>query len=164
MRSIIQTLTLMLSGRSAEDTICGARTVLEVTRGCPQGGILSPILWCMVIDSLLVELNEAGIFTQGYSDDVASLVTGDFIDTIGEVMRSALKIVEKWCKANKLKVNPINTKMVLFSKRKQMDASKLGKFTKPSEFSSHCYLTLDYDGEIVKQRLNFGVICCIFLR
>lgn len=64
----------MFSGRSVQATICGSSMKLGVTRGCPQGGILSPILWCMVIDSMLVKLNDSGIFTQGYSDDVASLV------------------------------------------------------------------------------------------
>lgn len=33
----------MLSGRSLEATVCGTSPKLEVTRGCPQGGILSPI-------------------------------------------------------------------------------------------------------------------------
>ena len=34
----------MLSSRSVEATVCGTSTKVGVTRGCPQGGILSPIL------------------------------------------------------------------------------------------------------------------------
>lgn len=125
IRWIIQ----MLSVRSIEATICGTSTKLGVTRGCPQGGILSPILWCMVIDSLLVKLNDSGIFTQGYSDDVSSLVCGDFISTIGDLMRTVLRTVEEWCSANKLKVNPIKTKMILFSKRRGEQVLDLGNFS-----------------------------------
>lgn len=29
-----------------------------VDRGCPQGGVLSPLLWCVVIDGLIRSLNE----------------------------------------------------------------------------------------------------------
>lgn len=73
----------MLSGRSVEATVCGKGTKLGVTRGCPQCGIVSPILW---LSSLLVKLNASGIFTQGYSDDVASLITSDFISTICDLL------------------------------------------------------------------------------
>lgn len=86
----IRWIVKMLSGRTVEATICGTSTKLGVTKGCPQGGILSPILWCMVIDSLLVKLNNLGLFTQGYSDDVSC---GDFADTIGDLMRLAMRTV-----------------------------------------------------------------------
>lgn len=125
----IRWIIRMLSGRTVEATICGTNIKLGVTRGCPQGGILSPILWCMVIDSLLVKLNDSGIFAQGYSDDVSTLICGDFVATIGDLMRTAIKIVEVWCLENKLKVNPAKTKIIFFSRRKAEAASHLGNFT-----------------------------------
>ncbi|KAL6417747.1 hypothetical protein ACFW04_014346 [Cataglyphis niger] len=42
-----------------------------VARGCPQGGVLSPLLCCLVIDGLLSKLNDKGFFAQGYVDDLA---------------------------------------------------------------------------------------------
>jgi hypothetical protein len=33
-----------------------------VSRGCPQGGILSPLLWCLVVDDLIARLNGGGIY------------------------------------------------------------------------------------------------------
>lgn len=101
---------------------------MGVTRGCPQGGILSPILWCMVIDSLLVRLNESGVFTQGYSDDVSSLVRGFCLSTVGDIMRSTLKVVEGWCAEKGLKVNPVKTKVILFSKNYKVSEQELGTF------------------------------------
>lgn len=80
----------MLSGRSVQATVCGTNLSLGVTKGCPQGGILSPILCCMVVDSLLVKLNDSGVFAQGYSDDVSCLICGDFPDTVGDLTRRAL--------------------------------------------------------------------------
>ena len=124
----IKWIVAMLSGRTVEATICGTTTKLGVTRGCPQGGILSPILWCMVIDSLLVELNNGGFFTQGYSDDVSCLICGDFLVTIGDLMRTAMGIVERWCLKNGLRINPVKTKLVLFSRRRNDDVVSLGDF------------------------------------
>lgn len=124
----IRWILTMLSGRTVKANVCGTDLSLCVTRGCPQGGILSPILWCMVIDSLLVELNQCGVFTQGYSDDVSSLVCGFSVDTVGDVMRMGLKIVEKWCDDRGLRVNPVKTKLVLFSKRRSGDENLLGEF------------------------------------
>lgn len=144
----------MLSGRSVQATICASSTKLGVTRGCPQGGILSPILWCMVIDSLLVKLNDSGMFTQGYSDDVASLISGDCISTVGDLMRTALKIIEKWCIENKLTMNPIKTKMILFSKRRIAENSKVGDFTL---FNKEVSLvsTVKYLGVILDNKLTW---------
>jgi hypothetical protein len=31
-----------------------------VARGCPQGGVLSPLLWSLVVEELLVGLNQGG--------------------------------------------------------------------------------------------------------
>jgi hypothetical protein len=42
--------------------------------GCPKGGLLSPLLWNLVIDGLIVNLNNAGYCTQGYADDLAILI------------------------------------------------------------------------------------------
>ena len=82
----------------------------------------------MVIDSLLVELNNGGFFTQGYSDDVSCLICGDFLVTIGDLMRTAMGIVERWCLKNGLIINPVKTKLVLFSRRRNDDVVSLGDF------------------------------------
>jgi len=34
----------------------------EISRGCPQGGVLSPLLWCLVVDDLVTRLSGSGIF------------------------------------------------------------------------------------------------------
>lgn len=40
----------------------------SVWRGFPQGGVLSPLLWCWVVDKSVKELNEAGFYVQAYAD------------------------------------------------------------------------------------------------
>lgn len=49
----------------------------SVFQVCPQRGALSPLLWCPVVGSILVQLNCLGYYTVGYVDDLAiSLLLG----------------------------------------------------------------------------------------
>jgi hypothetical protein len=43
---------------------------IAVSRGRPQGGMLSPLLWCLVVNELLARLNDGGVYSQGYADDI----------------------------------------------------------------------------------------------
>jgi len=45
---------------------------IMVSRDCPQGEVLSPLLWCLVVDELLSRLNGGGVCTQVYADDMFS--------------------------------------------------------------------------------------------
>jgi len=86
-------------------------------RGCPQGGVLSPLLWCLVVDELLVKLQEAGLLVCGYADDVAAIVRGSFLSTLKELMDKALKIIQSWCQAKGLTVNPSKTEAMIFTRK-----------------------------------------------
>ncbi|KAI5739584.1 hypothetical protein M8J77_020980 [Diaphorina citri] len=113
-------ITQLLETRKISAEIFGSRKEIYAARGCPQGGVLSPRLWNLVANSLLVELNDAGFFTLGYADDFVILVRGKYINTLMELLQSALSMVEKWCKSKGLKVNPLKTTMVPFTKKYKM--------------------------------------------
>ncbi len=55
----------------------------KVTEGCFQGGVLSPLLWCMVVDSLLQQLNAEGYRTQGCADDFTMVVVVVVVVVVG---------------------------------------------------------------------------------
>ncbi|XP_067208430.1 uncharacterized protein [Linepithema humile] len=88
-----------------------------VGRGCPQGGVLSPLLWCLVADGLLRALDDRGFTAQGYADDVAILVRGPFLETLLELMQGALEVVEEWCQRTGLAVNPLKTGLTVFTRK-----------------------------------------------
>ncbi len=70
---------------------------ISVDRGCPQGGVLSPLLWSLVVDSLIRRLNEKGYFTLGYADDLTIIHIGKFCDVLSDMTQEALNIVQNWC-------------------------------------------------------------------
>jgi hypothetical protein len=53
-------------------TLNGISMGLTISRGCPQGGVLSPLLWCLLVDDLLARLSGGGVFIQDYADDMSS--------------------------------------------------------------------------------------------
>jgi hypothetical protein len=72
-----------------------------------------------VVDSLLEELNGQKIYTQGYADDLAVVVTGKFPGTIAELTQWALRCVEKWCVKKGLSINPDKTEITLFTRKRK---------------------------------------------
>jgi hypothetical protein len=79
-----------LEGRWATATIGGVSRSIAVAQGCTQGGVLSPLLWYLVVDELLTRLNEGGIYAQGYADDICLLEVGKFPKTVSGLIQWAL--------------------------------------------------------------------------
>ena len=140
-----------LRQRSLTATLADKSITKEITRGCPQGGILSPFLWNAVMDELLKECNENKLYTQAYADDIAGVIIG--IDPATLVQRAQViinKTVE-WGRRNGLRVSETKSEAVLFSlKRKDMrPRKKLRIGTKELEFSTSAkYLGVTLDSKL----------------
>jgi hypothetical protein len=68
--TIVRWVRATQEGRRATAALGGVSRSIAVAKGCPHGGILSPLLWSLVVDELLVGLNQGGIYAQGYADDI----------------------------------------------------------------------------------------------
>jgi hypothetical protein len=88
----------MLSNRMVRAEIRGVSSAMMVRGDCLQGGALSPFLWNMVINSLLVRLNNESLWAQGFADGIAIVINGKCLSTICELMQKALFIVQTWCR------------------------------------------------------------------
>lgn len=113
---IIAWIKGMLTSRRLKHRESIEETVFSPGRGCPQGGCLSPLLWTLVIDSLLVELRKDGkVF--GYADDLAIVVSGreKFAPSLEEKMNQMLNTVERWCRNTGLAVNPGKSNFMVIS-------------------------------------------------
>jgi len=52
-----------LAVRHGDTTIEG-----EPDKGCPQGGVLSPLLWFLVVNDRLEDLRKEGFLVYGYAE------------------------------------------------------------------------------------------------
>jgi hypothetical protein len=109
------------------------RVRVAVSRACPQGGVLSPLLWCLVVDDLIARLSMGGVYSQDYADDIYLLAVGKFPNTVSELMQRALHTVEKWCGRVGLSLNPDKTDLVVFTRKR-----KLSGFFEPLFFGVLC--------------------------
>jgi hypothetical protein len=131
-------------------TLGGLTRSVAVSTGCPQGGVLSPLLWCLV-NELLVRLNEGGVYSEGYADDICLLAVGKSPNTVSGLIQWALHTVETWCDELGLSVNPDKTGLVAFTRR------TLPGFFEPCLFGTilHCSMSVKNLGVILDLRLTW---------
>jgi hypothetical protein len=72
----------MLGSKEIIATLAGETLEGSVARGCPQGGVLSPLLWSLVVDELIGGLNGNDYYSMGYADDIAVLIRRKFPNTV----------------------------------------------------------------------------------
>lgn len=142
----------MLSHRKITFETGSEKLTVQATRGTPQGGVLSPTLWVIVMDKLLCELHRKGFTATGYADDLTIECRGKYLDTISDRLQQALKIVEKWCMEVGLTVHPDKSELVIYTKNKKLDGFKEPKIF-GKEISRHD--SAKYLGVILDSRLNW---------
>jgi retron-type reverse transcriptase len=108
----------MLGGRLVNTSLTGSSITAKVMRGCPQGGVLSPLLWNLVVDRLLTVTNDLGFSTLGYADDIVIRVQGKFANTVRELMQSTLNMIAEWAVKDGLNISPHKTAIVPFTNRR----------------------------------------------
>jgi len=111
-----------LEGRVVAATLNGSSMRVAVSRGCPQGDVLSPLLWCLV-DVLIARLSGGGIYIQGYADDICLLAVGEILNTVSWLVQLALINVWTWCNDIGLSVNPDKTEFAIFTTKRKLSGS-----------------------------------------
>ena len=151
--TIIRWIRATLEERQAT-AICRDTSVsIMVSKVCPQGGVLSPLLWCLVIDELLARLCGGGVYAQGYADDICLLAVGKFPNRLSRLTQWGLHTVEAWCTGHGLPINPDKTGLVDFARKR-----KLPGFFEPKLFGRtlQCSTSVKYLGVIMDSRLTWS--------
>lgn len=107
----------MLTTRYLQASLGTSEITKSAKRGTPQGGVLSPLLWTLVVNSILIEIGNSGVSIFAYADDVVLLVRGDYTDILSELLGRALRKLDKWSKEKGLNIHPGKTELVLFTRK-----------------------------------------------
>ena len=134
--AVNQWIMSMIHNRKITVELQGSKKEIPIKRGCPQGGILSPFLWNLVINELFdYTRNRIPNDLQGFADDLAlvSIVTapkrpdgttqGFDADTLREVTQKSLNSINQWCKQCGLKLSQLKTHCVMFTNRRNWSFS-----------------------------------------
>jgi len=113
-------ISFMLRHRILTSELMGTSVTIQVARGCPQGGVLSPILWNLVMDDLLTTLKAKvpSLFIQAFADDLVIAQQGIDPGTIVERVCQGLKHTGNWCTGSGLELNPNKTEVIVFNRRR----------------------------------------------
>ncbi|KAH7963898.1 hypothetical protein HPB52_023771 [Rhipicephalus sanguineus] len=108
-------LRTFLEQRSVFVQSHAGRVDAHPTLGSPQGSPLSPLLWNVVIDSLLSLPMPPGVVVQAYADDTIILVPAPTRSALGDLASEVLRRVVSWSRTVKVTLNCDKTFCVLFS-------------------------------------------------
>lgn len=115
----------MLSKREITADLGSVSISVKAVKGCPQGGVLSPLLWSLVVDELLTNLESQGFEIIGFADDIVIIVRGKYDSVITNRMQRALDYTIQWCITEGLDINPQKTHIIPFTKRRKLIISGL---------------------------------------
>jgi hypothetical protein len=117
---IVRWIKATREGRVAVGTVNDISLRFAISRGCPQGGVLLLLLWCLVVNDLITRLSGSADFIQGYADDLCLLAVGKFPNMLSGLTQWALSTVEIWCSEVGLSFNPDNTELVAFTRKRKL--------------------------------------------
>ncbi len=150
---IISWYDTMLRNRKVSAGLQGVSKTITPTQGSPQGGILSPLVWNLVMDSLLTKLQPHAVKAVGYADDVILIATGFDTSTLQQLMQDALSTVSDWSLKHGLKFNPQKTTVVMFNKARKFQTPQPKLYLGGTElFYSD---SVKYLGVTIQKRLSW---------
>lgn len=149
---IVDGIHTMLAKREITSELGGSSVTIRATKGCPQGGVLSPLLWSLVVDDLLRSLEAKGFEVVGFADDIVIVVRGKFDNIVSEKMQQALKYTQSWCIKEGLSINPSKIVIVPFTKKRKVNL----KSFKIGEVEIQVSSQVKYLGVILDAKLSWN--------
>ncbi len=97
------------------------RADVKVVKGCLEGAVLSPLLWCKLADSLLLKLNTVGYTSQAYADNLVLVTRSKYLSVVTYLMEGSLRIMDNLGKTKGPFINPQKTEIELFTRKKKTE-------------------------------------------
>lgn len=152
-KTIVDWIFEMLQKREITCSHGISTVTVRTVKGCPQGGVLSPLLWSLVVDELLSHLEAQGFEIIGFADDIVIIIRGKYEHVIRDRLQYALNMTTAWCKDEGLSINPHKTTIIPFTRRRKM--------TIPDLYLEGTKLVLSlkvkYLGVILDNKLNWNL-------
>ena len=108
----------MVSNRFITVSHCGESITKKATKGSPQGGVLSPLLWNLTLNTFLSSLGIHSNFVQAFADDLVILIRGICKHTIRDLAQQHLNNINRWCHTKGLKLSGVKSTAILFTNKR----------------------------------------------
>ena len=134
-KEMINWYTYYLKNRTVTVELARATKTRHLTRGTPQGGVLSPLAWNVNFEGLLDILKDKPAIGVGYADDGMVMVSGIDPDTLISIMQPYLNRASAWGVENGLNFSASKTIAVMFTKKRWQTSATLKMSGKEIDFS-----------------------------
>ncbi|UYV67441.1 hypothetical protein LAZ67_5000616 [Cordylochernes scorpioides] len=124
-----------------------------LSKGCPQGGPLSPLLWNIVLNDLLINFASPNSEIICYADDVSIVCWHKTIEGLKNETERTLNYVIQWCTRNKLKLSPEKTGLIHMHGKQNIPMGTQNFIIKPVEEVK--ILGIKFSNHRIKSKINF---------
>ena len=124
----------------------------------PQGGILSPFLWNLTLNDLLLHIKFDYSFVQAFANNLAIVVGGIDIPTIRAICQSYLKIINSWCTSTGVKLSVLKTQANMFTRKRKWSLDRPLSGNPVHLVTSVKYLGITIDSKIL-WKLHIEAAC-----
>ncbi|UYV66036.1 hypothetical protein LAZ67_3006256 [Cordylochernes scorpioides] len=114
--SMIKLLQLYFDNRRIRFRYSSTEINKKLSKGCPQGGPLSPTLWNILINEILNNNLDDNCETIGYADDITLICWNKTPEQLRKTIDNVLRKINKWCESRKLKLSDEKTKILYLYK------------------------------------------------
>ncbi|XP_046976629.1 uncharacterized protein LOC124542783 [Vanessa cardui] len=123
--NIRRLLDSYLDERKVRLRYAGEETVRTTNKGCVQGSIGGPILWNLLLDPLLHQMEKKEYYCQAFADDIVLVFAGETALEIERQANAALGFAHEWGVANKMKFAPHKTCAMILTNKLKYDTPRL---------------------------------------
>ena len=118
---------------------------LPLHAGVPQGSVLSPTLFSVMINDLFSGL-DPNVMHSLYADDGAAWVITPSLAEAVETMQHTISVIEEWSHTWGLELSTDKTKAVLFTNKRPRNIPNLYLYNTPIEYvNSYKFLGITFD-------------------
>ncbi len=120
--------------------------------GTPQGGVLSPLIWNLVMQSILDDFESGPVKITGFADDQCITAGGIDPKSVTGNLQKAVDRIMVWGKRVGLTFNPGKTQYIMLSRRKNIHRNSI--YVKGTEIKA--VSKVNYLGVIIDQNLTWA--------
>ena len=85
--------------------------------GVPQGSVLGPLLFCIFINDLPLQISNDKVSNDIFADGSFLHTRGKNIQLVETSLKGSLNVVADWCGSNSMIIHPAKTKSMLIATR-----------------------------------------------
>ena len=149
---IIEWYDQLVRNRIIFSELLGSKIWRVPGMGTPQGGVLSPLIWNLVMQNILDEFNSGPVNITGFADDQCITAGGIDANTVTHNLQKAVNRILDWGKRVGLTFNPGKTQYIMLTRRKNICRPSI--YIKGTEIKA--VNKVNYLGVIIDQNLTWA--------